>query len=66
MFREDIKAGRGTAHENVETGYVRAMQKAKYPVYYLAMTAAYGGSDAWFVTAYDSFAALQKDREDQN
>jgi hypothetical protein len=66
MFREDIKAGRGAAHENVETGYVRAMQKAKYPVYYLAMTAAYGGSDAWFVTAYDSFASLQKDRENQN
>lgn len=66
MFREDIKAGRGTAHENVETGYVRAMQRAKYPVYYLAMTAAYGGTDAWFVTGYDSFAALQKDRDDQN
>lgn len=66
MFREDIKAGRGAAHENVEIGYVRAMQKAKYPVYYLAMTAAFGGSDAWFVTAYDSFAALQKDRDDQN
>jgi hypothetical protein len=66
MFREDIKAGRGAAHENVETGYVRAMQRAKYPVYYLAMTAAFGGTDAWFVTAYDSFAALQKDRDNQN
>ena len=63
MFREDVKAGRGAAHENVETGYVRAMQKAKWPVYYIAMTAVYGGSDAWFVTAYDSFAALQKDHE---
>lgn len=63
MFREDIKAGRGTAHENVETGYVRAMQKAKWPIYYLAMTPAFGGTDAWFVTAYDSFAALQKDRD---
>jgi hypothetical protein len=66
MFREDIKAGRGAAHENVETGYVRAMQRAKYPVYYLAMTAAFGGTDAWFVTAYDSFAELQKDRDNQN
>jgi hypothetical protein len=63
MFREDIKAGRGTAHENVETGYVRAMQKAKWPVYYLAMTPVFGGTDAWFVTAYDSFASLQKDRD---
>jgi hypothetical protein len=63
MFREDVKAGRGAAHENVETGYVRAMQKAKWPVYYLAMTPVFGGTDAWFVTAYDSFASLQKDRD---
>jgi hypothetical protein len=66
MFREDIKAGRGAAHENVETGYVRAMQKAKWPVYYLAMTPVFGGTDVWFVTAYDSFASLQKDRENAN
>lgn len=66
MFREDVKAGRGAAHENVETGYVRAMQKAKWPVYYLAMTPAFGGTDAWFVTAYDSFASLQKDRDNTN
>jgi hypothetical protein len=64
IFREDIKAGRGAAHENVETGYVRAMQRAKWPVHYLAMTAAFGGTDALFITAYDSFAALQKDRDD--
>lgn len=63
MFREDIKAGRGGAHEKVETGYVRAMQKAKWPVWYLAMTPVFGGTDSWFVTAYDSFAALQKDRD---
>jgi hypothetical protein len=66
MFREDIKAGRGGAHENVETGYVRAMQRAKWPVYYLAMTPVFGGTDAWFVTAYDSFASLQKDRDNAN
>lgn len=62
IFREEIKAGRGAAHEKLETGYVRAFQKAKWPVYYLAMTAAAGGSDAWFISAYDSFAALEKDR----
>jgi hypothetical protein len=62
IFREEIKAGRGAAHENLETGYVQASQKAKWPVYYLAMTAEFGGSDAWFVTAYESFAALAKDR----
>jgi hypothetical protein len=63
IFREDIKPARSAAHEKVETGYVRASQKAKWPVYYIAMTAVYGGSDAWFLTGYDSFAALQKDHE---
>jgi len=62
IFREEIKAGRGAAHESLETGYVRASQKANWPVHYLAMTAEFGGSDAWFVTAYDSFAAMAKDR----
>jgi hypothetical protein len=62
IFREEIKAGRSAAHESLETGYVQASQKAKWPVYYLAMTAEFGGSDAWYVTAYESFAAMAKDR----
>jgi hypothetical protein len=66
MFREDVKPGRGAAHENVETGYVRAMQRAKWQVYYLAMTPVFGGTDTWFVTGYDSFASLQKDRDNAN
>jgi hypothetical protein len=66
IFREEIKASRGGAHEKLETGYVRALQKAKWPVYSLAMTASSGGTDAWFMNAYDSFAALEKDRENTN
>ena len=63
IFREEVKAGRGSAHEKVEAGYIRAFQRAKWPVYSLAMTAAVGGTDAWFMTAYDSFAAMDKDRQ---
>ena len=66
IFREEVKAGRGSAHEKLEAGYVRAFQKAKWPVYSLAMTAAVGGTDAWFMTAYDSFAAMEKDRQSFN
>jgi hypothetical protein len=62
IFREEIKAGRGAAHAKVEVGYVRALEKAKWPVYSLAMTPAFGGTDAWFMGAYDSFAALEQDR----
>jgi len=64
IFREDIKAGRSAGHENLETGYVQASRKANWPVYTLAMTSEVGGSDAWFLTAYPSFAALAKDRAD--
>jgi hypothetical protein len=63
IFREEIKAGRGGAHERVEMGYVRALQKAKWPTYSIAMTPEAGGTDAWFMTAYDSFAELAKDRQ---
>lgn len=66
IFREEIKAGRGAAHEKLETGYVRAFQKAKWPVYSLAMTASMGGTDAWFISTYDSFAALEKDRQNMD
>ncbi|MFY9607226.1 MAG: hypothetical protein WAU45_01265 [Blastocatellia bacterium] len=62
IFREEIKAGRGAAHVKLEVGYVRALQKAKWPVYSLAMTPAVGGTDAWFMTAYDSFAGMEQDR----
>ena len=62
IFREEIKAGRGSAHARVEAGYVRALQKAKWPVYSLAMTPAAGGTDVWFISIYDSFAALERDR----
>lgn len=66
IFREEIKAARGAAHERLETGYVRALQKAKWPVYSLAMTPAAGGTDAWFTTAYDSFADMEKDRQNMD
>ena len=39
IFREEVKAARGSAHEKLEARYVAAFQKAKWPVYSLAMTA---------------------------
>lgn len=33
IFREDIKSGRGAAHEKVEAAYVRAFSKAGYTNY---------------------------------
>jgi hypothetical protein len=64
IFREEIKAGRNAAHETLETGYVQALRQAKWPVNGLAMTSASGTNEAWFLTGYASFAALEKDRLD--
>jgi len=59
IFREDIKSGKGAAHEKVESAYVRAFAKAGYPNYiaYANMT---GTDQAWFIERYDTYEAMEK------
>ncbi len=61
IFREDIKAARVGAHEQLETGYVKALQKANWPTISLAISSIAGANDAWFITGYESFAAMERD-----
>jgi hypothetical protein len=61
IFREDVKASRNDAHAELEAGYVRALQKANWPVYGLGMTSMAGPNDAWFLTGYPSFEAMEND-----
>jgi hypothetical protein len=64
ITREYVKPGKeGSAHEKVEAGWPRAFARAKWSVHYVAMTSVTGKSEAWFLTPYDSFAALEKDSE---
>jgi hypothetical protein len=65
IFREEVKAGRGAAHEKLEAGYVAAFRKAKWNTYSLAMTSLSGGGDAWFMTGYPSLEAWETDRRNQ-
>ena len=62
IFREDVKASRNGAHQKLEAGYVRALQKANWPTNSLAITSVSGPNDAWFITGYESYAAMEKDR----
>ena len=64
IIREDVKVGKGAAHEKVETGYVRAFSKANWPAHYLAMTSVSGAPEAWFLVGYDSFASIEKERKE--
>lgn len=58
IFREDVKPGKGAAHEKIEVGWPAAFRKAGSMAHYLAMTAP---GEAWFVSPWDSFEAAEKD-----
>ena len=62
IIREEIKAGRATAHEKYEAGYVKAYKAAKRTPY-LAMSALTGPSEAWFIVSFPSYAALEKETD---
>lgn len=60
IYVEEIKPGHGPAHEKVEAAWSHAFAQAKWPVHYTAMTSLTGVNVAWFITGYESFAALEK------
>jgi hypothetical protein len=64
IIREEVKPGKGAAHEKVEAGWPRAFANAKSPTHYIAMTSVTGPSEAWFVSGFDSLASWEKDRLD--
>jgi hypothetical protein len=63
IIREEVKVGKGPAHEKNEVGYPQAFKKAKWPTNFLAITSITGPSEAWFLIGYDSFEAWEKDRQ---
>ena len=63
IYREQVKPGKGGAHEKNELAWVQALAKAKAPAHYIAMTSVTGPDEAWFIEARDSFASVQKDQE---
>lgn len=62
IFIESLKPGKGAAHTKVEAGWPAAFRKAKWPVHYLGLTSATGPGEAWFLTGYESYAAMETDQ----
>jgi hypothetical protein len=58
IIREDMKPGKGLAHEKTENAFVRAFQKSKYPNY-VAWQALTGQSQAWFLEGYADYAGIE-------
>ena len=58
IVREDVKPGRAAEHTKIEAGWPAAYEKAKSPYYYLAMISITGPDEAWYVSPFDSHAAI--------
>jgi hypothetical protein len=63
VFIESVKVGKGSAHEKVEAGWPQAFRKAKWPTHYIGATTATGVPEAWFLSGYESFAAMETDQQ---
>ncbi len=66
IYREEVKPGKGAAHEKVEMGWPRAFAKAHSTTHYLAMTSVSGPTEAWFISGFDSLAAWEKDTQNND
>ena len=63
---EWLKPGKGgSAHQKTESAFVQASEKAKSPQHYLALEALSGPPRSLFFFSYDSFAALEKQRQQE-
>jgi hypothetical protein len=62
IYREEVKPGKGVAHEESEANFARAFARAKWPTHYLGLTAMTGPNEAWFIVGYPSMAALEQDQ----
>lgn len=57
--REEVKPGKGAAHEVIETNWNAAYAKAKLPVSILGMTSMSGPGEAWWLQGFGSWEDLE-------
>lgn len=60
IFREDVKPGRGAAHEANEGAWAAAYAKAKMQSGWLGTTSMTGPNEAWFFTGLSSWDEWEK------
>lgn len=58
IMREEVKLGHADVHVKTETGWPAAFEKAKSPNYYLALVSLTGTNEVWFVSPFNSHAAM--------
>jgi hypothetical protein len=63
IYREEVRPGRAPAHAANEAAWAAALAKGQAASHWLAMTSMAGPTEAWFLTAYDSWADVQKEQD---
>jgi hypothetical protein len=58
IYREEVKVGHTADHSKVEAGWPTVYGKANNPYTYIALVSMTGRGEAWFVTPFDSQAAI--------
>jgi hypothetical protein len=58
IFREDVKEGKGPAHEKTEAAFMQTAAKEKYPAHILGLTSLTGTAVAVFLEGHDTFASI--------
>jgi len=61
IYKEDVKAGRVTSHNDLEANYARTYAKMPGARHYLAMESISGPNQAWFVQPYASLEDVEKE-----
>jgi hypothetical protein len=61
IYKEDVKAGRVTSHDQLEANYARAYSKMPGGKYYLAMNSISGPNQSWFMQPFNSFEEVEKE-----
>jgi hypothetical protein len=58
IVREDVKSGKGAEHGKNEAAFARAFARAGF-ANYIGMESVTGPNQAWFMEAFDSWAAIE-------
>ncbi len=61
ITREEVKPGKGPAHQKHEAAWTQAFVNAKYPNHLLTISSVTGPPEDWFLSGYPSFVAWEQD-----
>ncbi len=61
IIREQVKPGHNAAHARNEQGWPTALEKAKHPYFYLALSSISGPNEAWYIIPYQSHEKMGDD-----